>query len=65
MTIELIKKTVAISGNEYYYVNADGNIQSETWTTDPEKAREYLQRVAEMAKKYPVDVVETVETIEA
>lgn len=65
MLIELIKKTVALSGNQYYYVNANGCMQHETWTDDPQKAKEYLLRVAEMAKKYPVDVIETIETIDA
>ena len=38
MKIELIKKTMKITGTVYYYVTVDGDMQSVTWTTDLEQA---------------------------
>ena len=64
MKIELIKKTMAISGREYYYVSADGSMQNDTWTTDYEQAQKSLLEVTELAKKFPVTVTEILQTVE-
>ena len=60
MKIELIKKTMKITGTVYYYVTVDGIMQSVTWTTDLEAANKSLSEIIESCKKYPEDVYETV-----
>jgi len=64
MKIELVKKTTAIYGNEYYYVKADDLFMSDTYTTDPLEAQKNFESVVEKAKKYPEDKYETLQTVE-
>jgi hypothetical protein len=61
MKIELIKKTMKITGKEYYYVSVDGdNLISETWTTDLEKANENFSKIIEDCKRFPEEKIETI-----
>ena len=61
MKIELIKKTMKITGSEYYYVSVDGdNLISETWCTELEKANEHFSRIIEQCKQFPEEKTETI-----
>jgi hypothetical protein len=61
MKIELIKKTVKITGKEYYFVSVDGDrLISETWCSDLETANQHLSRIIEGCKAFPESKEETI-----
>lgn len=61
MKIELIRKTMKISGKEYFFVRVDGDsLISETFTSDLEKANESLYKIIEGAKQFPEDKEEVI-----
>jgi len=63
MKIELVKKTTKLTGNVYYYITVDGiGLISETWTSDLEKAQEYLKETCIKAKAFPEDKIEVLAT---
>ena len=64
MTIELVRKTTAIYGQEYYYVKANSNMLTETWTTDPDEAQKQFEKTVEKARIFPEDKYETIQTVE-
>lgn len=62
MKIQLIKKTVKITGTNYYYVSVDGdNLISATWTTDLSQAIINFNETVANCIKYPEDVLETLQ----
>ena len=63
MTIELIKKTIAIYGDVYYYINVDGSMVTGTWTRDRTEAESFLDEIIKKAKKYPSDQYVTLESV--
>jgi len=62
MLVELKKKTVKITGTEYFYVQVDGDMQSGTWTTDLEKALESFKEIQVKCIAFPIDKVETIKS---
>jgi len=58
MKIELVKKTTAVFGDEYYYITIDGLMAPSTWTTSKEYAEEKLAEIIEKAKLFPEDKYE-------
>ena len=62
--IELVKQTCKWTGRIYYYLTIDGQYQSETFTSDLEKAKEYLAKTTELVAQYPKETLETIETVE-
>ena len=64
MKIELIKQTTQYTGAVYYYVNVDGSYQSDSFTSDLEKAEAYLAEKTNLVKQYPETIKETIKTIE-
>lgn len=63
MTIELKKKTTAVFARMYYYVSIDGEMVSDTWTTDPQKAEESYREILDLAKRNPEERNEVLQTI--
>lgn len=64
MKIELIKQTTKWTGDVYYFVKIDGVFQSNSFTSDIEKAETYLAKTEELVRQYPETVKETIKTIE-
>ena len=62
MNVQLIKKTVKIRGDVYYYVTVDGSMQSETWTDDYVKGQESFCKVAIKCQAFPEDVTEVIKS---
>jgi len=62
--VELIKQICKWTGRIYYYVTIDGQYQSDTITSDPEKAREFFAKAAELVGQFPKETLETIETVE-
>ena len=64
MKIELIKQTTKWTGDVYYFVEIDGVFQSNSFTSDIEKAKASFQKSEELVQKYPETVKESIYTIE-
>lgn len=62
--IELVKKTTAVYGEVYFFIKCNGSMLSETWTTDPDKAEDYLKQITEKTRKFPEDTYEILKTVE-
>jgi hypothetical protein len=62
MDVKLIKQTTKITGNVYYYVTVDGAMQSDTWTSDLEKAQESFQDILVKCIAFPEDRYETLKS---
>jgi len=64
MKVELIKQTTKYTGDVYYYVSIDGSMQTGTFTSDYEKARQQMWTTAALARQYPANIYETIQSID-
>jgi uncharacterized Zn finger protein len=63
--IDLMRKTTAVFGKQYYYVSVNGdNLISETWTSDYNEALNHLNRITELCRTNPVEKIEVMQSVE-
>jgi len=57
--IELKKQTTQYTGQIYYYVDVDGRMQSGTFTSSYEEAKDHFERIKYLVALYPETTYET------
>jgi hypothetical protein len=62
MKVELLKRTVKIKGDVYYYVTVDEYMHSIIWTSDYERAFTFFNEVVNKCRLYPEDKTEILKT---
>jgi hypothetical protein len=64
MKIELKKQITKVTGDVYYYVTVDGNMQIGTWTSTYPDAMDAWAKAVEGAKLFPETIIQTIEEYE-